>query len=41
VIGSVSTMVFTSGWSTAITFFLLFLMLLFRPAGITGKGIVE
>ena len=41
VIGSVSTMVFTSGWSTAITFFLLFLMLLFRPAGITGRGIVE
>jgi branched-chain amino acid transport system permease protein len=41
VVGALSTMVFTSGWSMAITFFLLFLMLLVRPAGITGKGIVE
>jgi len=41
VISSLSTLVFTSGWSVSITFFLLFLMLLFRPAGITGKGIVE
>ncbi len=41
IVGSVSTMLFTSGWSIAITFFLLYLMLLFRPAGITGKGIVE
>jgi branched-chain amino acid transport system permease protein len=41
IVGSVSTMVFTAGWSIAITFSLLYLMLLFRPAGITGKGIVE
>ena len=41
VVGSLSTVLLTSGWSTAITFFLLFLMLLVRPSGITGKGIVE
>ncbi len=41
VVGSLATAVFTPGWSMAITFFLLYLMLLFRPAGITGKGIVE
>jgi branched-chain amino acid transport system permease protein len=41
VVGSVSTAIFTPGWSMAITFFLLYLMLLFRPAGVTGKGIVE
>ena len=41
VIGSLSTVFLTSGWSMAVTFFLLFMMLIFRPAGITGKGIVE
>lgn len=41
VVGSLATMLLTAGWSIAITFFLLYLMLLFRPAGITGKGIVE
>lgn len=41
VTGSVCTLLFTPGWSVAITFFLLYLMLLLRPAGIMGKGIVE
>ncbi len=41
VIGSLTTMFLTPGWSTAITFFLLFVMLVVRPAGITGQGIVE
>lgn len=41
VVGSLTAFFLTSGWSIAITFFLLYLVLLIRPAGITGKGIVE
>ncbi len=41
VVEAVATMLSSPGWASAITFFLLYLMLLFRPAGITGKGIVE
>lgn len=41
VAGSLSTAYLSPGWSTAIIFFLLYLMLLVRPAGITGKGIVK
>jgi branched-chain amino acid transport system permease protein len=41
VISSVTTHLFTAGWSIAITFFLLYLILLFRPQGILGKGILE
>jgi branched-chain amino acid transport system permease protein len=41
VVGSLSSALLTSGWSIVITFSLLYLMLLFRPAGLTGKGIVE
>lgn len=41
VISSLSTYLFTAGWSTAITFFLLYVILLVRPQGILGKGIVE
>lgn len=38
VVGSLSSALLTSGWSMAITFFLLYLVLLLRPAGITGRG---
>jgi branched-chain amino acid transport system permease protein len=41
VINSLSTYFFTAGWSLAITFFLLYLLLLFRPKGILGKGIID
>jgi len=41
VVGSVCTALLTPGWSTAITFFILYLVLLVRPAGITGKGMIE
>lgn len=41
VISSVTTHLFTAGWSIAITFFLLYVILLFRPQGILGKGILE
>jgi branched-chain amino acid transport system permease protein len=41
VINALSTYFFTAGWSTAITFFLLYLLLLIRPQGILGKGLVE
>lgn len=41
VVGSLSTALFTPGWSLAITFFLLYLMLLWRPRGITGRGALE
>jgi len=41
IISSVTTHLFTAGWSIAITFFLLYLILLFRPQGILGKGILE
>lgn len=41
VINSLATYFFTAGWATAMTFFLLYLILLFRPQGIIGKGIVE
>ncbi len=41
VVGSVTSVLLTAGWATAITFFLLYLMLVLRPSGIVGKGIVE
>ena len=41
VAGSVCTALLTPGWSTAITFFLLYLVLVIRPKGITGKGVLE
>jgi branched-chain amino acid transport system permease protein len=41
VIHSVTTYFFTAGWSTAMTFFLLYILLLIRPQGILGKGLVE
>lgn len=41
VVGSVSSVLLTSGWASAITFFMLYLMLVLRPSGITGRGIVE
>ena len=41
VISSLTTHFFTAGWSMAVTFFLLYLILLFRPQGILGKGILE
>lgn len=41
VVGSVSSVMLNEGWARAITFFLLYLMLVLRPSGITGRGIVE
>jgi branched-chain amino acid transport system permease protein len=41
IINSLATYFFTAGWSTAITFFLLYIILLLRPQGIMGKGLVE
>jgi branched-chain amino acid transport system permease protein len=37
---SLSATYFTAGVSVAITFLILFFMLIFRPAGIVGKGLV-
>lgn len=41
IVGSLSTYLFTAGWSITITFFLLYVILLLRPQGILGRGIVE
>lgn len=41
VTGSLCTALLTPGWSMAITFFLLYLVLVLRPKGITGKGVME
>jgi branched-chain amino acid transport system permease protein len=41
IINSLSTYFFTAGWSLAITFFLLYLLLLLRPQGILGKGMID
>lgn len=41
VVGSLATALLTPGWSTALTFFLLLVVLIVRPAGITGRGMVE
>ena len=38
---SLSTTYLTAGLSMALTFFLLLIMLLVRPGGIFGKGILE
>jgi len=38
---SLTTTYLTAGISLALTFFLLLMMLIFRPAGIAGKGIME
>jgi len=38
---SLATTYLTAGISLALTFFLLLVMLIFRPAGIAGKGIME
>ncbi len=41
VLESLTATFWSAGMSSTLTFFVLFLMLIFRPAGITGKGIVE
>lgn len=41
VVGELCTALLSPGWSGVITFSLLYLMLVLRPTGITGKGIVE
>ncbi|MBM4333911.1 MAG: branched-chain amino acid ABC transporter permease [Deltaproteobacteria bacterium] len=41
VVESLATTYLTAGISLSLTFFLLLLMLIFRPGGILGKGIVE
>lgn len=41
VLESLTATFWNAGMSSALTFFVLFLMLIFRPAGIMGKGIVE
>ena len=41
VLESLAATFWSAGISSTLTFFVLFLMLLFRPTGITGKGIVE
>ncbi len=41
VLESLTATFWNAGMSSTLTFFVLFLMLIFRPAGITGKGIVE
>ncbi len=41
IVGELCTALLTTGWSSAITFSLLYIMLVLRPTGITGKGIVE
>jgi branched-subunit amino acid ABC-type transport system permease component len=38
---SLATTYLTAGISVAVTFFLLLIMLIARPQGIFGKGIVE
>jgi len=41
VVGSMATFFLTAGWASAITFFILYLVLLLRPTGITGRGAVQ
>ena len=41
VVESLTATYLSAGLSVAITFILLFFMLIFRPAGIVGKGIIE
>ena len=41
ILESIIATYWNAGISSGVTFFVLFLMLVFRPAGITGKGIVE
>jgi len=41
VLESLTATFWDAGMSSALTFFVLFLMLIFRPAGIMGKGVVE
>jgi branched-chain amino acid transport system permease protein len=41
VLESLTTTYLTAGMSVALTFFLLLMVLVIRPGGIFGKGIVE
>jgi len=41
VVGELCTALISPGWSLAIMFTILYLTLLLRPAGLTGKGVVE
>ena len=41
VVESLTTTYLTAGLSLALTFFLLLIMLILRPRGIFGKGMVE